>query len=378
VQGEEATAVTDAGNARACGLEPGGVHILNVGEGDRRLTFDAQNPADRDRAQRIITDMLKQGYAVLVRVGDDESGPVYRRATGFDPRYCEYVIPNAPEIPGAAKKSPSNADEKRQRRSGVRVSAGSTSAIAVAPSAGGMSDRAGSIERRNLERVAGEVRNALREAAVLSDQWAGIPLPIADLPLVIEPRYLYAAALSREESDSTDNAGAEDCILRNRFYSTRKRRDVVIWTEPDGSIQWGFHGGGGHHLTQDLLTMSACVAWGAEQETRAQQTLSKVLPKHAYQAYLMTGMFLEQSARSGVYYIFRRLRPTVAVSDRTGRLKILAVLCAHPIGYYAGTWAGAMCPTDDVLAHLMLMRADEVMYWRRCNQHPPYRPEAGV
>jgi hypothetical protein len=37
-----------------------------------------------------------------------------------------------------------------------------------------------------------------------------------------------------------------------------------------------------------------------------------------------------------------------------------------------------MCPTDDVIAHLALMRGDEAMFWRRCNQHPPYRPEAGL
>lgn len=40
--------------------------------------------------------------------------------------------------------------------------------------------------------------------------------------------------------------------------------------------------------------------------------------------------------------------------------------------------AGAMCPTDDVIAHLSLMRGDEKMFWRRCNQHPAYRPEAGL
>ena len=57
---------------------------------------------------------------------------------------------------------------------------------------------------------------------------------------------------------------------------------------------------------------------------------------------------------------------------------ILCAMCLHPIGYYAGSWAGAMCPTDDVLAHLMLMRGDEKMFWRRANQHAAYLPEAGL
>ena len=43
-----------------------------------------------------------------------------------------------------------------------------------------------------------------------------------------------------------------------------------------------------------------------------------------------------------------------------------------------GSWAGAMVPTDDVIAHLSLMRGDEHMFWKRCNQHPSWRPEAGL
>jgi hypothetical protein len=57
---------------------------------------------------------------------------------------------------------------------------------------------------------------------------------------------------------------------------------------------------------------------------------------------------------------------------------VRCTLCLHPIGYYANSWAGAMCPTDDVIAHLMMMRADEPMFWRKANQHPPHRPEAGL
>jgi hypothetical protein len=62
----------------------------------------------------------------------------------------------------------------------------------------------------------------------------------------------------------------------------------------------------------------------------------------------------------------------------TGTVGVLAALCQHPIGYYEGTWAGSMCPTDDVVAMLMLMRGDEPMFWKRSNQHPPWAPEAGL
>ena len=103
-----------------------------------------------------------------------------------------------------------------------------------------------------------------------------------------------------------------------------------------------------------------------------------------FKHYMMTGMFVERSKRSGVTYLFRRLKPTVALAARPGlpetgaNMKILCCLCMHPIAYYAESWAGAMVPTDDVIAHLMLMRADERLFWARSNQHPPYRPEAGL
>jgi hypothetical protein len=107
-----------------------------------------------------------------------------------------------------------------------------------------------------------------------------------------------------------------------------------------------------------------------------------MLSHHNFRQYMLTGMFLEKSKRSGVIYMFRRLKPTVAIAASPGiesdHMRILACLCAHPIAYYAGSWAGAMVPTDDVIAHLAMMRGDERMFWARCNQHPPHRPEAGL
>jgi hypothetical protein len=94
---------------------------------------------------------------------------------------------------------------------------------------------------------------------------------------------------------------------------------------------------------------------------------------------MLTGMFVERSRRSGISYVFRKLRPTLALkAGKDDRMGLLAALCMHPIGYYDGSWAGAMCPTDDVIAHLMLMRGDEHMFWRRANQHPAWSQEAGI
>jgi type III restriction enzyme len=56
----------------------------------------------------------------------------------------------------------------------------------------------------------------------------------------------------------------------------------------------------------------------------------------------------------------------------------LCALCLHPIGYYGDTWAGVMCPTDEVIAHLLMMRGSEEKFWANANQHPIDHPAAGV
>lgn len=211
--------------------------------------------------------------------------------------------------------------------------------------------------------------------------WAGIPMPLDGQDLVIEPSFPNAAGLAAVTAPD-EPAEDDGWRVRNRWYSLRKRSDVAIM-ERDGEIAWatipGFH-----HLDHDLRTLGASVAWGLEQEHAAVQLLGTLVRHRKLKEYLLTGMLLERSPRSGVTYLFRRLKPTVAMAAWPGfdidrqQMRILCTLCMHPIAYYAGSWAGAMCPTDDVIAHLSLMRADEAMFWRRCNQHPPYRPEAGL
>lgn len=213
----------------------------------------------------------------------------------------------------------------------------------------------------------------------MTAEWAGIPMPLEGQPLVIEPSYPWAEALSgigRAPAEEDDG-----WRLRNQWFSHRLQCDVLIM-EKDGRIDWGKLPAM-HHIAHDLQTLGCAEAWGIEQEHNAIQLLGRMLPHRQLKQYLLTGMFLERSKRSGVMYLFRRLKPTIAMRAHPGlpehsSMEILCALCMHPIAYYAGSWAGAMCPTDDVIAHLSLMRGDEHMFWKRSNQHPPYRPEAGL
>lgn len=220
------------------------------------------------------------------------------------------------------------------------------------------------------------VRNALRNISQGLGHWAGIPMPLGeDHPLVIEPKYPNAAglmAIGRKEPDETE---PDARTIRNRFWSWRRRCDIVVWNERD-RIEWGISAP--KRIDMELSTLGASYAWGIEQEANAVQLLATLVRHHTFKMYMLTGMFLERSERSGVMYLFRRLRPTVALREERGRMRVLCALCLHPIAYYSGSWAGAMCPTDDVIAHLQLMRADEPMFWRRANQHPAWRPESGL
>jgi hypothetical protein len=224
------------------------------------------------------------------------------------------------------------------------------------------------------------LRDALFEIAAQRGDWAGIPMPLDGEQLIIEPSYPKAKELmSIGAKPPVDNEGWS---VRNSWYSSQRRSRIHI-AEREGKFAW-FASPAFHHISHDLSTLGCSDAWGLEQEQRALQLLATMVRHRAMKQYVLTGMFLERSARSGVTYLFRRLKPTVAIAARPGMpddgagMRILCCLCMHPIAYYAGSWAGAMCPTDDVIAHLAMMRGDERMFWKRCNQHVPHLPEAGL
>lgn len=226
------------------------------------------------------------------------------------------------------------------------------------------------------------------QLAELSGQWAGIPVPMEGQNLIVAPQMPFAEFFDQLGQDSAaekakehEAAGKVLWKVRNRFWSTRYRATVVV-LERDGRVCATWEPGY-NHIHYDLQTMANSDVWGIEQESRAVKLLGTMIRHVQFKRYLLTGMFLEQSKRSGVTYVFRRLKPTIALRPwRSGEnaepATILACLCQHPIAYYEGSWAGAMCPTDDVVAHLTMMRGDEALFWRRSTQHPPYRPEAGL
>jgi hypothetical protein len=128
----------------------GTIGILSVGAGDTTLTFDGNDPAELERAKRIVTDMLRRGYAILIPVGERDGEPIYRRAKAFDPKTCEYIIAGIPadtipestvdgnqeSAPEAASK-PTRGRGRRKKAPTDRVAASSVNAVAVGRISGG-------------------------------------------------------------------------------------------------------------------------------------------------------------------------------------------------------------------------------------------------
>src|SRR5213596_4428728 len=97
------------------------------------------------------------------------------------------------------------------------------------------------------------------------------------------------------------------------------------------------------HLTPRIppparLTLDAAAVWPVEAERKAQERLAGLIPADAFELYALTGHFPEVSKRSGVTYLFRRGRPTIALRQNEEVNYPLCALCLHPIGYYADTW----------------------------------------
>lgn len=123
-------------------METGQVGILNVGTGDTKLSFDPKNPAERIRAARIVADMLKRGYALLVEV-ERKGVKSYQRIEKFDEEKCEYII--ADFDPVTAQEADKNEETETQetlsapkRKIKTRaIKAESTKAVGVPRRAGG-------------------------------------------------------------------------------------------------------------------------------------------------------------------------------------------------------------------------------------------------
>lgn len=134
-----------------------------------------------------------------------------------------------------------------------------------------------------------------------------------------------------------------------------------------------------------LMNTMVCQAGAVDSdaELKAMITLKGKINDNQWDSYLLAGGFPETSKRSGVTYLLRKGLPTLAIRcvpkpEGGEERRFLAALCNHPLGYFEGTHAGAYPPTDEVIANLLSIRADEHALWKRSNQHGINDIQAGI
>ena len=79
-----------------------GLDVLNTGYGDFELSFNPDKPDEVQKAKETITDMLKRGYAIFVRKGEETF-----RVRKFDANKNVYIIGSTPaeEVPIAQARA---------------------------------------------------------------------------------------------------------------------------------------------------------------------------------------------------------------------------------------------------------------------------------
>jgi hypothetical protein len=232
-----------------------------------------------------------------------------------------------------------------------------------------------------------EASRHLAESHLAQNDWSGLPVPVDGLQLVLEPRYKHKALTEFRWSECYEN-GVRRVIEKepppqptgftivNSWWNARYQVTIGVAKDKEGRSQlrvWGED-----RLSFTIRTLEAAAVWPMEAEQKAQKKLANLIPVDQFEIYQLTGHFAEISKRSKLTYLFRRGRPTIALRQNEEASYALCALCLHPIGYYGDTWAGVMCPTDEVIAHLLMMRGSEDKFWANANQHPIDRPSAGV
>lgn len=227
------------------------------------------------------------------------------------------------------------------------------------------------------------IREKIIALAGEEGEWAGYPLPVEHATLVVQPKHpkqsLHGSTLGEKKPARTEPA---DYTFVNSWRDYDRRREVYIWRESDGRIKHATLPAcsTGQRAKFIMDTIGASQAWSVRAEFTALGRLKSLVTRTAFRYYVLTGTFIETSPRSKIIYVFRKGRPTLALAPtiRGDDIKMLAALCLHPIGFYEGTYAGSMVPTDDVIAHLLMMRGDERKFWAKANHHDLRSAEAGL
>ena len=110
----------------------GQLEVLSVGHGHIRIKFDKDDAVEFERARRIIADMLKRGYVLLV----EHEGKL-QRVRRFDETTDEYIVADGPLHATEEESPPAEQPRRGRKQREKRVPLKEGQATGVAPTAGG-------------------------------------------------------------------------------------------------------------------------------------------------------------------------------------------------------------------------------------------------
>ncbi len=184
-------------------------------------------------------------------------------------------------------------------------------------------------------------------------------------------------------STDRENAGektGDTEKVRNSWTLTLPWRgqygEVAVMEREDGKVYKIFTPWNPAKVRLNMQFQTSHTRYGSsirEAEERAMKTLRTMVSFFQWHCYFVDGTFVDDG-KSGVTYYFRKGRPTLAFRGKN----FLCALCLHPLAYYEGTWTGAMVPTDEVIAHYLMVKADEKLFWRKANQIPLEDVRSGI
>lgn len=204
----------------------------------------------------------------------------------------------------------------------------------------------------------------------------GIPMGIGEVEITTEDKQLLqliqgVGRLSTESEEGEMGTTYGDWEVRNVWHSERQWRGqtgfVVVLEHPEtrkARKRFMPESNLAQRLQMFVNSGGMRAAYtSVEAERTARTRLREALSQQQWAMYFKSDSFVERG-RSGILYFLRKNHPTIVLRGT----RPICTLCLHPLAFYTGTRAGVTPPSDEVLAHLLHIRADEHFYWRKANQ----------
>lgn len=369
------------------------LQILNSFKGDDVRDIDTSTDEGRGTAAKMVADLLKTGSALFLEKMVNGKTYTYR-VTGYDAERdkIKLTLERNEEVPegGEERHTPRSRGAYRKRSKDVLVDSASGQVVSVAPVSGGNQS---AVEDNPFKDMTWEsVRFAINQLCEARGWHHGCPMPSATdqehALIVAKGAPLHngrgRVSFARERIHIDTEETCNECDYPQDLYRYEGKQITTSFYRYKGKIEkleepmahWRLK-----MLMDTLMVRAGSVDPNAE--LVAISTLRTKITEGQWSSYILSGAFPEKSMRSGVTYILRKGLPTLAVTEKPlpdgkTQRKFLTALCLHPMAYYEETFAGSQPPTDEIIGHLMMIRADEHRFWKKSGQHPLEDIRAGV